>query len=158
MQPEAASRLRLIQVLALIVTTTTAQPSLFNLHDSPVRAISFVGADIDLEFEFGNIERDHPANPTGIAQIVRPCALHFSGVSGQNLKVWDELTKSFVSHPEPQHPIDGDVIKYEAVTREAGYEVHIEGFHKAGWVEWNFDCKEITVSWSEFAGKAWYER
>ena len=136
---------------------TIQRPDLFNLHDGWVQKTTISGDRIDLELEFGIIARDHPANPTGQARYVKPCAVRFTNVTGQDLKMQDQATGSLVAHPEPLQPFP-QVLIYEANPTNNGYRIRLTGLHLLGWVEWSFECASVVVSWSQIAGQAWYEK
>ena len=135
----------------------SSQIDLFELHDSPVQAIAIRDGQVQLDLEFASIRKEHACNPYHKAQTIKPCSLLFQGVKDQLAQVFSETERVFKPHPDPSSPIDGDIIEFEVAEATDQLAVKLAGFHQSGWVEWRFTCSSGQVTWSEFAGSAWYE-
>jgi hypothetical protein len=137
---------------------TASQIDLFNLHDAEILAIEVGDTATRLDLRFAYIGKNHPANPHGTDQLIKPCSLVFHGVSDHVVQLWNETARTFLPHAEPTRPIDDCIIQFDASGPEGDTAITLSGFHRLGWSEWRFRCTSVSIAWSAFCGGAWYDR
>lgn len=131
--------------------------NLFEFHDAEILNISMGEEDITLELSFAFISAAHEANPFEKAQTIKPCTIKFYGISNNTAQAWSEEKRIYEAHPNPEKPLENEIMEFEAVENNQQHHIKISGHHRSGWTEWSFSCETYLIVWAEFAGIAWYE-
>jgi len=139
--------------------STNTNFDMLDFHDAPIISVSMEEFEITLELEFCNILAGYPANSFEVAQCCKGSKLRFLSVVASKAMVFEGTRRLFVPHPEPNWPIDAEIL--EAVESESeesalNQQFKLSGMHKAGWSEWTIECASFELLWQEFSGDAWF--
>jgi hypothetical protein len=89
---------------------------------------------------------------------IRCCVLRFGGLRDEQVRLFHEASRSFEPHPDPQDPLDGDVIGLEARQGTGGgMRIPLNGFRRLGWTGWSLECAAAELRWTDWAEPAWWE-
>lgn len=136
---------------------TNKEFELINLHDSKIDKIEYDNRNINLFLTSANLYADHSANINKEATCIKPCALIFHGIISADAKVFNEQKREFENHPEPDEPLDNEIIEVSVINKTTDVTCYIiKGFHNAGCSEWEICCEGFELQWEEFNGDAWW--
>ncbi len=146
----------------------------FVFHDSEMSLKSFEDGKLVLKAEFLNLSKDSPQNPHGNDMQLDKAEIAFEGFGVNSVtdgSWWNEYEdeESEEDYFSPrfsvsEEALDEFVRRISDNIRILEFGIESRGYHylnaegKDGWFSAKFLYYNVTISWDEFLGIAWYEK
>lgn len=117
-----------------------------SLHDAKITRIQRDVGSIFISLSFAFLSQEHPCNPLADDSLV--CLsplLHFLNVEREQVRIWDDGSKKWKLHPDPQGPLDNEIM--ESGLRDGAF--FLDGFHRVGWSEWQIWSDAYMLTWDQ---------